>query len=207
MLWALPHRAVYLLSRLFRFVGRPNSLTLLRPPRPQVRVRRCNPSLFRFSIDHYDGTGKEWATVFKTVMLRRSAAAGNSQTFVPRAVLGLSSHSSRLADHGQAVGFRPAAIRGRARRTTLVRRSKLIQSPTSLLPFIPLKIACSRIPNTMFRKLLRLIFGDPKPPADDEAVSGGVEPSVESDPDLVDISHRPDGCVRFSGKAYCPARA
>ena len=111
-------------------------MTLSCPPRPQVRVICCNPSLFRFSIDHYDGNGKEWATVFKTVMLRRSAAAGNSQAFVPRAVLGLSSHSSRPADQGQAVGFRPAAIRGRARRTPLVRRSKLIQSPTSLPSFI-----------------------------------------------------------------------
>ena len=136
MLWAFPHRAVYLLSRLCRFVGRSDLLTLSRPPPSQVRVRRCNPSLFRFSTDHYDGNGKERATVFKTVMLRRSAAAGNSQTFVPRAVLGLSSHFSRLADQGQAVGFRPPAIRGRARRTPLVRRSKLIQSPASLPSFL-----------------------------------------------------------------------
>jgi len=52
----------------------------------------------------------------------------------------------------------------------------------------------------MFRKLLRLIFGDLKPRADAEAVSGGVEPPVESDPDLADISHRTDGCVNLPVK-------
>lgn len=53
----------------------------------------------------------------------------------------------------------------------------------------------------MFRKLFRLIFGDPKPPTDDEAVSGGgAEPPLQSDPGLVNISHRPDGCEDFPVK-------
>jgi len=109
--------------------------------------------------------GRSGSAAFKTVVLRRSAAAEDSQTFVPRAVLGLSSHSSRWPT-GQACGFRPAAIRGRAQRTTLVRRTMLMRqaAPSSYECSHRFQCCSANMPDTLFRKLLRLLFGLPRPP-------------------------------------------
>ena len=60
----------------------------------------------------------------------------------------------------QAFGFRPAAIHSWAQRTPLVHRSMLIRlsAPSHFVLLLYVSLFLRRIPNTMLRKLLRLLF-------------------------------------------------